>query len=293
MIVSDNSTEEHKAYGLAFEIGGFLHEYFIWAETFWSSEYENKNITKILKHFRRQILRSFDLFPATLDDEELSIDASFDRFQQTLPDALASEERIDLIKQYQELEVAIGEELFPRGMPCDESKKLWDLRKEMFSDSIAGTFTEELKTLYDAVRSKFSTHRSVLFFRLGFDLMRPAYPLMLDESFEIEPTDLDDVKHRIAVRLGLDSLWESAAHHHSGLHHLPWDVDSISSLSNAMQFRDSILKVLNRPVQEFEKGVLGLRLYTETQRVGREGYITVFSLANSQAQWGDFDQTCR
>lgn len=281
-----DENERNNSYSLAFEIGFDFYKYFGRAEVYWSSNsYYQHLILNSMKDHLTPILNNFrdflELEHSIKDEPPLA--ESFSGFRDLLLVSLNSESRLEAAKFFDGLIDYHNEEYHPEDGLNDERGKEWEeARKKIFTGPDWDNLKKGFEELHSAVRKKFTSNNSAVFFSLGFNLQRPEFPIE-NKKIGIEPSGLEGEVSDVDAELGMISLLKTAKKLHPGLDQI--DFESTRIFSEPTELKKTILKALRRPEPEYEENHLGLRLYRRTKCVGRKGSNIKFSLENTSVLW--------
>lgn len=281
-----NANETQQDLYLAFRLGRDLYEYCLWAEVIWASPATDaqKRVDGFLERFRRSMIRTVDQLTERgrwkNDEQQAELSKRLLRFPDILLRLLEYGTREQLQKELSEAGDFCQGEFGPE-YPREALKKLESLRRQLFSIPSARVLGTAFTKLEQSARRQVNDHVDlVIFFRLGFEILRATDPIRLDDVFEIEPSGQSDAPHLAMADLSLDILLNEARECFSGL----GDIKAID-YSDGYDLRDEIDDLLNGERENWMKYRLGLRLKHRSKVVGREGCIDEFSLEDKPALW--------
>jgi len=278
--VGDNPTD----IALAFKLGCELYEYFVWAEQVWRSPWEESEMLLKggLAKSRGRIACAFDMLNDQTQLKKSDLNEHISRlnnFQERLIEAMDVQEAKAIREEIFAIDRFVHEELTPEDLPCEESDKRDKLIDQLFDEELSETLRSLFHSLHTTARQVVNGELKLLaFFRLGFEVLRPTAPLLLDKIFETEPNSLVDT-HELSVLASRQILLEDARDYHSEINEI-----AQSGVTDGYELRYRISKVLEYPFEEFKKYGLNLILFPRTFRVGRTGYDHI-SLAGSPSAW--------
>lgn len=233
---------------LAFSIGWELYDYFSSVEMIWEStpERAEKLINGRLA-LAKSILIGYldqlaDLSPINRDHVK-NFNVAISKVEVGLAETFRDADTNRIRGRIDEVRDFLDEELTRDDFPNSQSEKL-----EAMINGFNGLFSEHrvvdlkrnLLNLENSANAVVRNELNLLtFYRLGFELVRPTDPLLLDKFFPVEPNCLVDEDHGQSVISSRRKLLEDAQSLHVELQR----VELLPS-TNGYQLRDQISEAL-------------------------------------------------
>ena len=257
---------------VAFSIGWELYDYFSSVEMIWEStpERAEKLINGRLALAKSMLIgyldQLADLSPIKLDHVKI-FNVAISKVEASLAETFRDADMNRIRGQIDEVRDFLDEEFTRDDFPNSESEKLEAMINGLFSEPRVADLKQNLRNLENSANAVVRNDANLLnFYRLGFELVRPTDPLLLDEIFPVEPNCLTDEDHGQSVISSRRKLLEDAQRLHVELQR----VELLPS-TNGYQLRDQISAILKRPCEEYKRYGLGLILYPKKMMFSRNG----------------------